>query len=162
MNSSTEKSPDKLWEPSSELKKKTNLYNYTQWLKKSYELDFEAYHDLWLWSVQNLGVFWESLWKYFKVISSTPYTSVLSHHKMPYTKWFKGASLNYAEHIFRNETEDHPAIIYKTEDSPVQEMSWKELRSKVSAFRSYLLSIGELILFQISISTSKELGDLLS
>ena len=104
-NPHTEKSPTKLWEPSSDLKKKTNLYNYTQWLKKNYNIDFEDYHDLWLWSVQNLRGFWESAWKYFKVISSTPYISVVSQHKMPYTKWFVGASLNYAEHIFSNETE---------------------------------------------------------
>ncbi|MEA1898808.1 MAG: acetoacetate--CoA ligase [Bacteroidota bacterium] len=141
-NLHTEKSPTKLWEPSSGLKKKTNLYNYIQWLKKNYDLDFEDYHDLWLWSVQNLGDFWESVWKYFRVISSTPYTSVVSQHKMPYTKWFEGAYLNYAEHIFRNETENYPAIIYKSETSAIQEMSWKELRQKVSAFRTYLLSIG--------------------
>ena len=72
MNSRTEKSPVKLWDLSSGLKKKTNLYNYTQWLRKYYDLDFKDYHDLWLWSVQHLGDFWESLWKYFKVISSTP------------------------------------------------------------------------------------------
>ncbi len=142
MNSYEEKFPAKLWEPSSDLKKTSNLYNFIQWLRKNCDHDFDDYHDLWLWSVQNLGDFWESVWKYFKVISSTPYSSVVSQHKMPYTKWFEGASLNYAEHIFRNETEDHPAIIYKSETSPVQEMSWKELRRKVSAFRSYLLSIG--------------------
>ncbi len=141
-NSYTEKLPAKLWEPSSDLKKKSNLYNYIQWLKKNYDLVFEDYHDLWLWSIQNLKDFWESLWKYFKVVSSTPYASVVSQHKMPYTKWFEGAYLNYAEHIFRNETEDHPAIIYKSESSKVQKISWKELRQKVSAFRSYLLSIG--------------------
>jgi len=132
----------KLWEPSSDLKKKTNLNNYTQWLKKNYDHVFEDYHDLWLWSVKNLGDFWESVWKYFNVISSTPYTSVISKHKMPYTKWFEGTHLNYAEHIFRNETEEHPAIIYKSETSSVQEITWKELRKKVSALRTYLLSIG--------------------
>lgn len=142
MNLHTEKFPTKLWEPSSDLKKKSNLYNYIQWLKKNYDIVFEDYHDLWLWSVQNLEDFWESLWKYFNIISSSPYIFVVSHDKMPYTKWFEGASLNYAEHIFRNETENHPAIIYKSETSKVQEISWKELRQKVSAFRSYLLSIG--------------------
>jgi len=142
MNSHMEKSPVQLWEPSSGLKRKTNLYKYIQWLSKNYELVFEDYHHLWLWSVQHLGDFWESLWNYFEVISSSPYTSVISNQKMPYTRWFEGASLNYAEHIFRNETEDHPAIIYKSETSSIQELSWKELRSKVGAFRSYLLSIG--------------------
>ena len=142
MNLHTEKFPTKLWEPSTSLIKNTNLHKYIQWVKGNYSLDFKDYHDLWLWSVQNSGNFWESVWKYFKVISSNPYTSVVSQHKMPHTKWFEGANLNYAEHIFRNETEEHPAIIYKSETSSVQEMSWKELKQKVSAFRAYLLSIG--------------------
>jgi len=142
MSFKNENSPSKLWEPSSEFKKSSNLHKYIQWVKGNYSLGFKDYHDLWLWSTEKPEDFWATVWNYFGVISSTPYTSVVSKDKMPYTRWFEGASLNYAEHVFRNETKDHPAIIYKSENSDIAEISWRELSQKVAALRSYLLSQG--------------------
>lgn len=132
----------KLWEPSTTMKEYSNLVAYIKWLKLFVGLDFYDYQDLWEWSVNHVADFWESVWNFFEVISETPYTQVLSDDPMPYAKWFEGASLNYAEHIFRNETAKYPAIIFASERGDVQELSWNELRIKVAAFRSFLLREG--------------------
>jgi acetoacetyl-CoA synthetase len=68
---------------------------------------------LWEWSVNELEEFWASIWEYFDVQASRPYERVLGSHEMPGTKWFEGAELNYAEHVFRNAGKrlDEPAVM---------------------------------------------------
>ncbi len=38
---------------------------------------------LWEWSVSHLDDFWESIWQFFDVTSSSPYTAILESHEMP-------------------------------------------------------------------------------
>ncbi len=142
MNSKAKESVTKIWDPSPDFSGGSNLNTFIYWLKIHKALDFTNYQDLWQWSVSHVSDFWESVWEFFEVISETPYTQVLSDDPMPHAKWFNGASLNYAEHIFRNATTKHPAIIFKSEGTETKELSWDELRSKVAAFRSFLLREG--------------------
>ena len=134
--------PRILWQPSEQAIENSNLRKYQQWLKENRELEFTDYQSLWKWSVDNLAEFWESIWEYFEVISYTPYSKVLSNDPMPFSKWFEGSSLNYAEHIFRQFNDQYPALKFKSEFSDLQEMSWAELRDKVSRFRNFLVSKG--------------------
>jgi acetoacetyl-CoA synthetase len=91
-----------LWEPSEEFKENANITRYMEWLDREKELSFDDYGELWEWSVNELEEFWASIWEYFEVQASKPYERVLGSHEMPGTKWFEGAELNYAEHVFRN------------------------------------------------------------
>ncbi len=134
--------PVRLWEPSSDLKENSNLAAYMKWLRSFAGLEFEDYHTLWQWSVENVSDFWESVWHYFNVRSYSPYKKVMSDDPMPFTRWFEGATLNYAEHVFRNETDRQPAVIFKGEGKDMREISWMELRQKVAAFREFLKSQG--------------------
>ncbi|HEX7066106.1 MAG TPA: acetyl-coenzyme A synthetase N-terminal domain-containing protein, partial [Bacillales bacterium] len=104
-----------LWEPAPGFKKQTNIVKYMEWLKDHKQLSFDDYHSLWSWSVTEIEDFWASLWEYFDIQASTPYRSVLPERKMPGAKWFEGAHLNYAEHIFRNARFNEPAIIAQSE-----------------------------------------------
>ena len=61
---------------------------------------------------------------------------------MPGVKWFEGATLNYTEHIFRNEKDLETAIIFGNEAGDYVEMNWGELKNKVSSMVTYLKSIG--------------------
>jgi acetoacetyl-CoA synthetase len=107
--------PKMLWKPDETFIKNSNLYHFKDWLQSNYGLKFEKYDQIWKWSTDQPAAFWESLWKYFDVISHTPYSEVMSDDKMPNTKWFKGSTLNYAEHIFRSKNNEFPAIIFKSE-----------------------------------------------
>ncbi len=135
-------SPDKIWEPSPSMIEHSNLAAYMKWLKLNKDLEFDDYQTLWQWSTDHPAAFWESVRGYFQVKSYTPYKSVMSDDPMPYTRWFEGASLNYAEHIFRNKTDQHPAIIYQSEAGKKGRISWQELEWKVAAFRKYLNEAG--------------------
>ena len=46
--------------------------------------------------------FWASLWEYFAISASVPYTRVLDARTMAGARWFQGARLNYAEHALRH------------------------------------------------------------
>lgn len=132
----------RLWEPSEKWKTESNLTHYIEWLKTHKQKSFSAYDELWEWSVTEIESFWESLWEYFDIQTSTPYHRVLSSESMPGAKWFEGAKLNYAEHIFRNLKADEIALIAKSELRPLQEKTWQELYDEVALFAQRLKEAG--------------------
>ncbi len=131
-----------LWQPSDERVNNANLTRYLQWLKAEKGLEFDGYHSLWGWSVGELEDFWQSLWEFFQIKAATPYRKVLSERIMPGAKWFDGAELNYAEHVFRNMTPEHPALIFQSEIQSLMEISWDELHQKVSSLAAALRNMG--------------------
>lgn len=131
-----------LWHPSREFIQQSNLTQYNEWLHEQYQLSFQNYAELWQWSAENPSNFWESLWKYFNIISHSPYKSVLSGVQMPHFQWFDSATLNYAEHIFRNRTDARPAIIFQSETQPLTEISWKELYLHTAKVADFLKKSG--------------------
>jgi acetoacetyl-CoA synthetase len=131
-----------LWEPSESFRQGSNLRQYMEWLKTEYTLDFTDYSSLWKWSVDRPADFWESLWKYFNILSDGAYTSVMTPEPMPFVKWFDGSNLNYAEHVFRNYNEVTPAILFKSETSALKTITWKNLRSDTSGLQNTLRDHG--------------------
>ena len=142
MNTSEIKEGEILWEPSEETKKQANMTRYLHWLKDRSGLDFESYNQLWKWSVDNLEDFWASLWDYFEIKISKPYTEVLSKDKMPDQRWFLGAELNYTEHVFRKMTDSKPALLFQSEDSAIREVTWRALYESVSSVADALRNMG--------------------
>jgi acetoacetyl-CoA synthetase len=116
-----------LWKPSDEFIKQAIITKYLNWLKEEKGLTFNDYNALWEWSVTDIEDFWQSLWDFFQIKASKPYTKILSGRKMPGAVWFEGAELNYAEHVFRNMSSDRPALIFQSEIQPLMEVSWDEL-----------------------------------
>ncbi|NBC27428.1 MAG: acetoacetate--CoA ligase [Bacteroidetes bacterium] len=127
-----------LWKPAPEFIEHSHLKDYERWLENNHGLTFSSYNELWEWSVDNIEQFWESVWDYFDVIHHTPYEQLLSSREMPGAKWFEGATLNYAEHIFRNKSSDRPALHFASETGRRESVSWKELEQKVSSVRVFL------------------------
>ncbi len=134
--------PKLLWQPSDTFKSASNMASYIEWLKKNGVAKVANYEELWQWSVDNIESFWRSIWDYFIIISTQEPQQVLSSYKMPQIEWFKGTKVNYTEHIFRNKTTEHPAIIFKNETEKLVEISWLELEQKVNSFKHFLVSKG--------------------
>ncbi|KPD01037.1 Acetyl-coenzyme A synthetase [Geobacillus sp. BCO2] len=131
-----------LWQPTEEQIKSSNLYRYMDWLREQKGLSFSSYRELWTWSVEELESFWGTVWEYCDVQATTPYECVLRERKMPGAKWFPGATLNYAKHIFRHARADRPAIIFRSEHVPYREVSWQELGEKTAAIAKALRAMG--------------------
>jgi len=131
-----------LWEAGEDVKRAANITRYMQWLKREKGLNFQTRDDLWQWSVDHLEDFWASLWEYFHIQASSPYSAVLLERKMPGAKWFSGATLNYAEHVFRNATSSRPALLFRSERHAMVEVSWSELQQKVASIAQSLRAMG--------------------
>lgn len=130
-----------LWQPSDDFQKQSNMVDYMKWLQSNKNLHFKNYEEMWKWSVTEIESFWESLWDYFLIKSTADYLQVLSERKMPGAKWFTGAKLNYAEHIFRNVNENDIAILAKSELRPLEKMTWSTLNKNVAAFAAGLKKV---------------------
>ena len=131
-----------LWEPGEDVIQRANLTRYMQWLGSEKGLTFQEYPTLWQWSVTEIEDFWRSLWEFFDIRASQSFADVLTERKMPGAQWFKGAELNYAEHVFRNYSSTHPALIFQSEIQPLIEISWDEFQHKVSSIASALRGMG--------------------
>jgi acetoacetyl-CoA synthetase len=131
-----------LWEPSEKVKQQANVTQYMQWLAREQGLTFQTYEELWQWSVTHLEDFWASLWNYFHIQASQPYSTVLVERKMPGARWFPGATLNYAEHVFGHATASRPAVLFQSERHPLTELSWEELRHQVGQVAHALRALG--------------------
>jgi acetoacetyl-CoA synthetase len=94
---------DLLWTPSDKKVKESGLAKFTQFAEKRTGKTFPNYEELWEWSVGDVAGFWETVWHYFDIKSSSNYTSVLKEEVMPGAQWFSGAKLNFAEHLLRHE-----------------------------------------------------------
>ncbi|MCA1687909.1 MAG: AMP-binding protein, partial [Actinobacteria bacterium] len=131
-----------LWEPSAQFEENANISRYMKWLEDEKGHSFEDYAELWEWSVTDLEGFWASVWEFCEVEASRSYEKVLGKREMPGAEWFKGAELNYAEHVFRNTRPDEPALVHKAELRPLDQTSWEELREKVGALAAGLKGMG--------------------
>lgn len=133
---------DLLWKPSEALKANANISRYMRWLEREKGLSFGGYEELWEWSVTELEEFWVSIWEFFEVQASEPYSEALGSRQMPGAGWFPGAELNYAEHVFNNSRPDEPAIMHQSEIRDLGTLTWRELHDRVAALAAGLKSLG--------------------
>lgn len=137
-----DREPAILWTPDDKTREHAHLTRYMRWLREHKRLSLDHYPALWAWSAEHPEAFWETVWEYFEVISHTPYERVLSGDEMPGARWFEGATLNYAEHVFRCKSPEHPALIFQNERGLSGQLSWAELEQQVAALAQFLLQSG--------------------
>ncbi|MET9326156.1 acetoacetate--CoA ligase [Tsukamurella sp. NPDC003166] len=131
-----------LWTPSEEFVRNSNVTRYLDWLRAERGVDLEDYQRLWQWSVDDIAVFWESLWDYFGFDSATPYSTVLTGTAMPGARWFVGAQLNYAEEVLRRARPGEVAIHHLSEAGGAGALTWDELARSVRNVATWLRSVG--------------------
>ena len=131
-----------LWRPTPESIRQSKLKQFEEWLVSRHNLQFGNYQEMWRWSVENPGFFWECCWNYFNIISDTPYQAALQGNEMPFVRWFEGARLNYAEHIFRQRNSTHPALIFQSEQQATREIGWQDLERQVGRLQQFLIRQG--------------------
>src|SRR3954468_5337932 len=134
--------PPIVWTPSPERIASATITRYREWLNETRGLALEDYADLWQWSVDELEDFWASIWEFFEVEASEPYERVLSTREMPGARWFPGARLSYAEHVFRGRAEGEVAIRHASELRPLGEWTWGDLRKRAGAVAGALREAG--------------------
>ena len=131
-----------LWRPSPERVKAARIEAYRAWVNRSYGLELADYHALHRWSVTEVERFWESIAEYFGVRFHTPPRQTLSSRRMPGARWFAGASINYAEHVFAGRDPQALAIQYASELRGLEHWNWGELQAESERVAAGLTGLG--------------------
>ncbi|NKF21862.1 acetoacetate--CoA ligase [Solimonas marina] len=133
-----------LWTPRAEFAQGSQIARYQRWLREQRGVETSDYATLWNWSVREPEAFWATIWDYFDVQSSVPYSRVLDTHQMPGCKWFEDSRLNYAEHLLRQEAIAPDATVFHhlSETRPLAQMSWRELGRQVRILATELRALG--------------------
>lgn len=119
---------------------KTILSKYNDFLKSNNELNFSSYNELHKWSISELGEFWESIVKFFKIEFDKPPTSIYKFNEnFIKTLWFTNSKISYSKNIFKNENLKTPAIKYQDENGNYFEISWNSLKLKTLEFQNVLV-----------------------
>jgi acetoacetyl-CoA synthetase len=131
-----------LWEPSEEKVKNANMTAFIQSVRQKYDPNVQTFSDLWQWSVTKIPEFWDEMWNYADVIASSPPSQIIDDaSKMPGTKWFSGARLNFAENLLRYR-DYRTAIVFRGEDQVHNKLSYAQLYGEVSKVAASLKSAG--------------------
>lgn len=124
--------PLPLWTPSPERAASSRMAAYMRWLGQRHGSTFDSYPQLYQWSIDNIELFWASIWEHGKIIHSNPPVTIIDSDRMPGARWFDGARLNFAENLLRYR-DVRTAIISYREDRLVARISYAELYLKVAA-----------------------------
>src|SRR3954447_1466661 len=131
-----------VWQPSAEGIEAARLARYGRWLQQERGRSFTSYAELRQWLVDDLEGFWSSIWEFSGVRASAPYESVLGSARMPGARWFSGARLNFAEHVFRDRPPAEIAIVHASELRDLAEQTWHDLEQATARIASGLRALG--------------------
>lgn len=131
-----------LWEPSRELIQKSNMTHFIRFLNQNYGKNFKNYPELYNWSVTQIPEFWAAMWEFGEIKSSHNYNRIVDDPtRMPGSKWFEGARLNFAENLLRYR-DDQTALIFKGEARETERITYQKLYSRVAALAKSLKGRG--------------------
>ncbi|QJY47461.1 acetoacetate--CoA ligase [Pseudonocardia broussonetiae] len=134
---------DTIWSPTQARIEGSALRGYLDWLQEREGRAFPDHDALWAWSVEDVGRFWVSLVDYYGVEPSAPWTEVRTDDPMPRTRWFTGATLNWAEQALRRGAGDAVALVCVQEGGrPAREITFDELRRSVAGVAGWLRRAG--------------------
>lgn len=131
-----------LWTPASERVAATQMSDFIVKVNKNFGLDLDSYDSLWQWSTDSSEDFWNFFWDYAGILSSHKGSRILDNgHLMPGATWFSEARLNFAENLLRYR-DDATAIVFCGEDGRRNEVSYRDLYSRVAALAAGLKAQG--------------------
>jgi acetoacetyl-CoA synthetase len=119
-----------LWKPKQP--ENTRMWQFMRFAEQSHLQQFEDYHELYTWTINEPALFWQTLSDYFGVTYKQSAKEILnSYEHMIDAKWFSGATFNFAEKLMRRR-DDYPALISLSEAGERCVISYKELYQVVA------------------------------
>ncbi|WP_328393339.1 acetoacetate--CoA ligase [Nocardia sp. NBC_00416] len=132
-----------IWTPNPRDIATADISRFTEFVAAEHDVRLATYRDLHRWSVDNLGEFWQAVWDFFDIRSTTNPGASLTDPRMPGTTWFPDARINYAEHLLRARDPDTVAVVDAREPGAATTLvTWGELRRQVAALAYTLRSHG--------------------
>ena len=133
-----------LWRPSAEQVNDAKLTGFARYVEDRHGAhdvsgDYFALHR---WSVDHLDLFWQAVADYFEVEFTQAPRQVIDDSGMPGAKWFEGAEVSYAAHVFRDRDPAAVAIVEAGELRPTRSITWGELHDTTARVAAYLRGAG--------------------
>tara|TARA_Y100000590_G_scaffold116608_1_gene133096 strand:+ start:4833 stop:6791 length:1959 start_codon:yes stop_codon:yes gene_type:complete len=129
-----------LWKMNKEQLNKTNLAQYSKFIKKKYGLNsHNNFEKLWSWSVKNPKFFWKSVWEFTKVKGNLGNILLKKSNTFFKNKFLVDSKLNYTENLLKKNNLE-PAIIFKSENGFKTILSWKNLNINVHKISYWMRS----------------------
>lgn len=131
-----------LWVPSEERVQSAAMTRFIAYVNDRHGTSFTCYDELYRWSVNDIPGFWAAIWEFCGVRTSHGYERVVDDlDRMPGTRWFPGARLNFAENLLRYR-DDRTAICFKGEGRETERISYGELFKRVARLAGALCAAG--------------------
>ena len=136
--------PPVLWTPDPEARRRTRIGDYLRWLERERGRWFAGYDELLAWSIEDLDAFWRSIWSYFAVGEPVPPGRGLAEARMPGSRWFPDARLNWADHVLRLEgrAPDDVVLVGRSQSRDRVAFTVETLRDEVARVRRGLHELG--------------------
>ena len=138
-----------MWQPSDRQITDANMTAFQGYVNENYNLQLNSFDELYAWSISEIGLFWEAVARFSKVIFSVqPDTVVEQPDKMENCLWFSGARMNFAENLLRFR-DDRIAILGTDERGRRVEITYADLYVEVAklsrSFREHGITAGDTI-----------------
>ena len=131
-----------LWTPSAERLACARLGRFMAEVRERWGVDAADYGALHAWSVAEPAQFWRSLWDFCGIVGDGPGARIaIDGDRMPGSRWFPDARLNYAENLLRRRDEAD-ALVFWGEDRVRRRLGFAELHDRVSRMAQALGSRG--------------------
>lgn len=125
------------WVPSETKRKSSNIYNFA----KQNGQDPDNYHELWQWSLDEMGDFWSAFWDFAEVIGDKGSIALEDADKMPGAQFFPESKLNWAENMLKRR-DDGTAIIFCDEKGAERTLTFRQIADQVSQLQQFLKASG--------------------
>ena len=131
----------KLWHPSHEIKKNSNLFKFENFLSKRYSRKFRGnYENIHKWTINNPGEFWGSIWDFSKVKGNKSNKKIKKSKKFFKNTFLPNSKLNFCENLLSKNTNEK-AITFISENGFRETRNWKQLNKNVKNISYFLKNI---------------------
>jgi acetoacetyl-CoA synthetase len=133
-----------LWRPSPARVAQACVTEFAARVAHRHDIALPDYTALYAWSIDHREAFWRELWDYAGVIGERGARTLIDGDRMPGTRWFPDAKLNYAENLLGRRARDDAgeALVFWGEDKVKRRMSHAELYANVSRTAQALRAAG--------------------
>ena len=120
--------PQKLWEANSQIKSKSNLFEFEKFLANKFNYKPEKnFKKLFNWTIKNPKLFWSSIWE-FSNIKGIKNNKFYFPKEIIKSKFLVNSKLNYAENLL-SKNDNSKAVTFISENGYREEKSWNELNN---------------------------------
>jgi acetoacetyl-CoA synthetase len=134
--------PVPIWKPDPEVAARSEMVAFARRVEGAYDVRLPDYRDLWTWSVEHVGEFWDLLWDDSGIVGDRGAGPALASDAMPGAVWFPGSTLNYVDQVFAGRPADGLAVVEVTEDDHSAVVTWAELERRTGQVAAALRDLG--------------------